>query len=157
MNIVTTASPDLEAGAEIETLPVGKSALIPMLQRYQQEHGYISQECVRQIAETLSLSENHIYSVASFYSQFRFRPPGRHLLRICLGTACHVQGGKLLSRQVQDKLDVLPGDQTPDGRFDFEEVACLGCCAQAPVVEIDGAIFARMSLERLLKNLEAYE
>jgi NADH-quinone oxidoreductase subunit E len=157
MNIVTTASPGLEDESEIGTYPVEKRALIPMLQRFQHEHGYISPECVRQIAQALNLSENHIYSVASFYSQFRFRPPGRHLLRVCLGTACHVQGGKLLSRQVQEELGVLPGDLTPDGRFDYEEVACLGCCAQAPVVEIDGTIFARISLERLLKTLEAYE
>lgn len=131
--------------------------LIPMLQQYQKEYGYISEECVRKISEKLKISENHIYGVASFYSQFRFVRPGRYSVRVCLGTACHVQGGSLLANEIKDTLGIQSGETTEDYRFDYEEVACLGCCAQASVVEIDGKIHAKMTPEKLRKILKTYE
>jgi len=131
--------------------------LIPMLQQHQKEHGYISEECVRYISEKLKISENHIYGVASFYSQFRFVQPGRHSVRVCLGTACHVQGGTLLANEISDTFGIQSGESTKDNRFDYEEVSCLGCCAQASVVEIDGKIFGKMTPDKLRKNLKTYE
>lgn len=128
--------------------------LIPVLQRIQQLEGYIAEQSVRQIAHLLKISENHIYGVASFYSQFRFQKPGRHHLKVCLGTACHVQGGVQLAQEVEKQLNLRSGETTPDGAIDYEEVACLGCCAQAAVVEIDGAIFAKMTTDRLVKKLK---
>lgn len=127
--------------------------LIPLLQRIQQLEGYISEQSVRQIARLLKISENHIYGVASFYSQFRFQKPGKHHLKVCLGTACHVQGGAQLAQEVEKQLHIHSGETTPDGAIDYEEVACLGCCAQAAVVEIDGAIYAKMTTDRLIKKL----
>lgn len=127
--------------------------LIPLLQRIQQTEGYISEQSVRQISHFLKISENHIYGVASFYSQFRFQKAGKHHLKVCLGTACHVQGGKQLAQEVQKQLHLRSGETTPDGAIDYEEVACLGCCAQAAVVEIDGAIYAKMTTDRLMKKL----
>lgn len=149
----------IENTCQISTaLPVGEIGdLIPLLQKFQKEKGYISEECVHRIATDLNISENHIYGVASFYSQFRFHHPGRHSVRVCLGTACHVQGGKQLSREIQEHLGIQPGETTADDRFDYEEVACLGCCAQASVVEIDNRIFAKMSPDRLQKTLDEYE
>jgi NADH-quinone oxidoreductase subunit E len=94
--------------------------------------------------------------VASFYSQFKFEKPGRNRIRVCLGTACHVQGGEQLSLETQNTLNILPGQTTPDQTFDFQEVACLGCCALAPVVEINGKIHARMAPEPLRKALQEY-
>ncbi len=131
--------------------------LISLLQVLQQRFGYISQENVRQIARFLRVSENHIYGVASFYSQFRFQKPGEHRIRVCQGTACHVQGADQLSQEAKKVLGVGPGETTPDGYFDFHEVACLGCCAQASVVEIDGRIHAKMSPDHLRKLLKDYE
>lgn len=131
--------------------------LIPLLQKCQKQFGYISETSVRQIAEYLNISENHIYGVASFYSQFRFKKPGKNSIRVCMGTACHVQGGKQLSDEVKSNLGILPGETTPDGRFDYEEVACLGCCAQASVVEINGKIFGKMTTDQLTKLLQDYE
>ena len=119
--------------------------LIPLLQAIQKRDGYISPEAVGQIASFLKLSENTIYGVVSFYSQFRTRPPGKNLVRVCLGTACHVQGGNPLSAEIEKNLGIHAGETTPDGRFDFQEVACLGCCAQAPVVEINGKIYGKMT------------
>ena len=131
--------------------------LIPILQQYQKTYGYISQENVRQIANFLKVSEAHIFGVASFYTQFRFAKPGDNLIRICLGTACHVQGGEQLSDEIQNILGVAPGEVTPDGRFEFQQVACLGCCAQAPLVEINGKIFGKMTPDKLRKVLKEHE
>lgn len=130
--------------------------LIPLLQRIQQLEGYISEQSVRQIARLLKISENHIYGVASFYSQFRFQKPGKHHLKVCLGTACHVQGGAQLAQEVKKHLQIRSGETTRDGAIDYEEVACLGCCAQAAVVEIDGTIYAKMTSDRLLKKLKEF-
>lgn len=134
-------------------IPYERSSLIPLLQRIQQSEGYISAESVREIARLLKISENHIYGVASFYSQFRFHQPGRNKLKVCLGTACHVQGGELLAKEVEKQLGIQSGETTPDGNIEYEEVACLGCCAQAAVVEINGLIYARMTSEKLAKKI----
>ena len=131
--------------------------LIPLLQSFQKKYGYLSEESVRQIAGFLKVSEAHIYGVASFYSQFRFEKPGEISVRVCLGTACHVLGGQQLSQEIQNILGIGPGETTPDQRFDYEEVACLGCCAQAPVVEINGKIYGKMTPDELHKVLKKYE
>jgi NADH-quinone oxidoreductase subunit E len=128
--------------------------LIPILQYCQGQRGYISRTAVQQIADFLSVSEALIYGVASFYTQFRFEKPGEHQVRICLGTACHVQGGKLLSEEIQKLIGIEPGETSEDGKYEFHEVACLGCCAQAPVVEIDGRIHGKVTRKKLNKALE---
>jgi NADH-quinone oxidoreductase subunit E len=128
--------------------------LIPILQYSQGQQGYISRAVVRQISEYLGVSEAHVYGVASFYTQFRFEKPGDHQVRICLGTACHVQGGKILSEEIQSAIGIEPGQISQDGRFEFHEVACLGCCAQAPVVELDGKIYGKVTRKKLNKVIE---
>ena len=133
-----------------------ESDLIPLLQRVQGRKGYISSEAIEEISRFLRISENQIYGVASFYSQFRFTPPGRHHIRVCLGTACHVRGGGVLVDALQRTLDVAPGQTTADRRFDLERVACLGCCALAPVMQVDGDIYSRMTVIRLAEILERY-
>ena len=128
--------------------------LITLLQVLQHQEGYLSKEGIRQIARFLKMSENHIYGVASFYSQFRFKKPGEHTIRVCQGTACHVQGGDQLSQETKKVLGVGPGETTADGRFDFQEVACLGCCALASVIEVDGRVHGKMTPETLRKVLK---
>lgn len=140
-----------------KTYSGGQDNLIPLLQHFQKQSGYISQECVGEIARFLRVSENHIYGVASFYSQFTFHKPGKNHVRVCLGTACHVQGGQQLADEVKDRLGIRSGQVSPDGKFDYQEVACLGCCAQAAVVEINGTIYARMTTTKLAKKLAEYE
>jgi len=131
--------------------------LIPILQYCQSQNGYISRETVRQIADYLNIAEAHVYGVASFYTQFRFEKPGDHQIRICLGTACHVQGGEILSEEIQKITGIRPGEISQDNKFEFHEVACLGCCAQAPVVEVDGRIYGKVTRKKLQKVLMAYE
>ena len=131
--------------------------LIPILQLSQLKFGYVSDEAVARIARFLKISENQVFGVASFYAQFRFTPPGRHSIKVCLGTACHVRGGQVLSEAVKRELDVQPGQTTWDLRFDFQRVACLGCCALAPVIQVDRNIYSRVNVIRLKKILGKYE
>ena len=131
--------------------------IIPLLQKVQEMSGYISEEAVKRISRFLRISENQIYGVASFYSQFRFTEPGRNSIKICQGTACHVRGGRTLRELVEKELGISPGQTTGDKRFDFQRVACLGCCALAPVVQINDDIYSRMTTMRLKKVLDKYE
>jgi NADH:ubiquinone oxidoreductase subunit E len=131
--------------------------LIPLLQRFQQEFGYLSQDHLDKISQYLKISINQIYGVASFYSQFRLSAPGRNSLRVCVGTACHVQGGSALADTVQRELGIVPGQTTEDGRFDYQEVACLGCCAQSAVVQINDEIYGKMTANQLKQKLSEYE
>jgi NADH-quinone oxidoreductase subunit E len=147
-----------EAYVEVFSGLRGKEGdLIPVLQKSQAKFGYISDEAVARIARFLRVSENQVFGVASFYAQFRFTPPGRHSIKVCLGTACHVRGGHILSDAVKRELNVLPGQTTRDRRFDFQRVACLGCCALAPVVQVDRDVYSRMTVIRLQKVLGRYE
>lgn len=134
-----------------------KSNLIQILQAVQGKDDYLSPEAVGMISEHLRVSRSYIYGVATFYSQFKFNPLGRHSIRICLGTACHVQGGDFLLNALQSEIDITPGETTEDGKFDLERVACLGCCALAPVVMIDNTIHSRMSVIKLKEMLDRYE
>lgn len=131
--------------------------LIPILQGIQGRLGYISEEAVKNVARFLKVSENEIFGVASFYSQFRFVPPGRNSIRVCLGTACHVRGGQILTQALERELGITSGQTTEDKRFDLQRVACLGCCALAPVVAINNDIYSRMSVNRLRVTLSEYE
>lgn len=131
--------------------------LIPLLQRIQGRFGFVSEQSTRMISRFLRISESQVFGVASFYSQFRFIEPGRHTIRVCLGTACHVRGASGLAGTVQKRLGVALGETTPDKRFDLQRVACLGCCALAPVVQVDGDIHSRMTSLRLNRVLEEYD
>jgi len=126
-----------------------RADLIPVLQKIQNTYGYLPKDAIRKVSRRLKISENEIFGVATFYAQFRFTPPGQHHIRVCLGTACHVKGGERMIDVLKRRLDVGPGETTADGRFDLERVACLGCCALAPVVAFDEKIFAQMSVLKL--------
>ena len=130
--------------------------LIPLLQSIQAADGYISEDATARVARFLRVSENVVFGVASFYSQFRFHAPGRHSIKVCLGTACHVRGGDILSRTLERDLEISAGETTPDRRFDLQRVACLGCCALAPVVQVGSDIYSQVTVIRLREILEAY-
>ena len=138
-------------------IPKEKENLIPVLQSVQKKEGYISPESVKRISNYFRISRSSIYGIATFYSQFRFNPPGRHSIKICLGTACHVQGGDFILKALQSEIGISPGETTDDMRFDLGRVACLGCCALAPVVMIDNKIHSRMSVIKLKELLNKYE
>jgi NADH-quinone oxidoreductase subunit E len=135
----------------------GRDALIPILQDVQGELGYISPESVTSVSRYLRISENEIFGVSSFYAQFRFTAPGRHSVKVCLGTACHVRGGSTLLSSVESSLGIACGETTPDRRYDLERVACLGCCALSPVVQIDSRIYSKITVNKLAELLKYYE
>jgi NADH-quinone oxidoreductase subunit E len=134
-----------------------RDALIPILQDVQKELGYISPESVAAISRYLRISENEIFGVSSFYAQFRFSAPGRHSVKVCLGTACHVRGGSTLLDCIENGLGIACGGTTPDRRYDLDRVACLGCCALSPVVQVDGKIFSKITVNKLTELLKYYE
>lgn len=128
--------------------------LIPVLQRAQNLDGYLRPVVIRSISRWLRISENEIFGVATFFAQFRFHPPGRHHLKVCLGTACHVKGGEQILITARQRLGVDVGGTTADGEYDLERVACLGCCALAPVVAFDQKIHSQMSVLKVQRILD---
>jgi NADH-quinone oxidoreductase subunit E len=134
-----------------------RSDLVPALQRTQAAFGYLPPDALRRIARRLKLSESEVFGVATFYAQFRFTPPGRHRLRVCLGTACHVKGGMPMMQTLERRLGVHPGETTEDREYDLERVACLGCCALAPVFTIDEKVYGQMSVLKLQEMMDARE
>ena len=131
--------------------------LIPLLQKIQAENGYISEQHTRLVSRFLRISEGRVYGVASFFAEFRFTEPGRSSIRVCSGTACHVAGGRVLDHAVQRELAISDGQTTEDRRFDYKRVACLGCCALAPVVQINDDIHGRVDAVDLKKILDTYD
>ena len=118
-----------------------KGALISILQEVQKKYGYLPREAISALADELKISENEIYGVATFYAQFRFNKPGKYQIRICQGTACHVRGGKRIMREIERELGISHGETTDDGLFSLERVACMGCCALAPVFVINDTVY----------------
>ena len=136
--------------------PANRGSLIPILQDVQEKFGYLSEEAVEELERLMGISANEIYGVATFYTQFRFSPPGQHTIRSCQGTACHVRGGRQLLQELQQHLGIKSGQTTEDGKFDLERVACLGCCALAPVVSVDGKVHAQITTKKIPSILSQY-
>ncbi|HIJ74468.1 MAG TPA: NAD(P)H-dependent oxidoreductase subunit E, partial [Candidatus Hydrogenedentes bacterium] len=120
----------------IEKYSTKKGALIPLLQDVQGVYGYVPKEAVDLIAKKLAIFPVEVYGILTFYTQFYLTPRGKHTIRVCQGTACHVMGGKEIIDYLADTLHVREGGTTEDGVFSLERVACLGCCGMAPVVAI---------------------
>jgi NADH-quinone oxidoreductase subunit E len=134
-----------------------KENLIPILQKIQSSKGYISHESVRVVSRKLRISENEIHGVVSFYAQFRFTPPGEHSIHVCMGTACHVRGGEQILNSLEYRLGIKAGETTSDMKYDLTRVACLGCCALAPVVKIEDKIHIQMSVLKTRRLLDEYD
>lgn len=134
-----------------------ESDLIPLLLRIQEKDGYISKDAVAKLSKFLKFSENQIYGVASFYSKFRFTEPGKNTVKICMGTACHVHGGKFSCEAFEWQFGVEIGQKTEDNKFDLQQVNCMGCCSLAPVIQINEDIYGRTMVTGLKEILKQYE
>lgn len=141
----------------VQDYPREEGSLIPLLQKAQTLYRFINPEMVAVIADYLNLTESQVYGVASFYSQFRFTQPGKHSISVCLGTACHVSGGGTLLEAFERELEIKPGQCTKDKKFDLNRVACLGCCALAPVVKVDSDIYSNVNVIKLKDMWNSYE
>ena len=148
----TSVDPETQPGdiaASLRDFGKERRNLIPMLQRIQQEHAYLPPEAIRLVAEHLGLAASEVYGVATFYNQFRFHPPGRHPIKVCLGTACHVRGGDIILENFERKLGIREGETTADREFSIERVACVGCCALAPVAVVGETVQGHMAPSRV--------
>ena len=133
-----------------------RSNLIPILQEVQQEFGYLPPEAIQGIADFLRLSNSTVYSVSTFYTQFKFTPSGKKIVRVCRGTACHVRGGARILRDIERRLGIKPGETTADREHSLETVACIGACALAPVMTINDEVYGRMTATDAGKALDNY-
>jgi NADH-quinone oxidoreductase subunit E len=137
-----------------------RKSLLPLLKKVQETEGYLSRETVRLISRKLRVTENEIYGVATFYPQFRFQPPGKHHIQVCLGNACHIGGAPNFMEAMRIEKNLGHGETTPDRKFSLEGVGCLGCCAMAPVIVVDNEIHGRMNrvtFMRLVESLDSPE
>jgi NADH-quinone oxidoreductase subunit E len=128
---------------------VSSNDLNPLLQEIQSAYGYLPPDVLMELSRRTGIPASQIYGVATFYEQFHLEPRGRHTIRCCRGTACHVKGGSGMIRAVQRALGVEEGETTEDMLFTFETVACLGACALAPVMVIDGVYYGKMTAQRV--------
>ncbi len=130
-----------------------RSSLIPVLQCIQGQAGYLSSEAMAAVAVYLGLAESTVYSVASFFTQFKFKPSGRNIIKVCRGTACHVGGGERILCELERRLEIKPGETTPDLEYTLDTVACIGACALAPVVLLNEEIHGKTSTGKILDVL----
>ena len=140
--------PVLEKYAEAE------GSLITILQQAQDIYGYLSMELISHIAKVANLKPAKVYGVATFYTQFRLKPVGKHHILLCQGTACHVVGSKKIEDAIAEAIGVGEGETTADGLFTYSNVACLGCCSLAPAMMIDGVTYGSLTPETTKNIIE---
>ena len=119
--------------------------LIPILQDIQEKLRYLPLEAIMKVAQFLEITPSAVYGVVTFYNQFRLIPPGKHRVKVCLGTACHMKNGELILEAWERELGIEVGGVTDDREFDLERVACVGCCAMAPVAVIDETVYGQVT------------
>jgi NADH-quinone oxidoreductase subunit E len=134
-----------------------KKNLIPLLQEVQTRLGYLPRKALQEVADFLKMSDVEVWGVATFYNQFRFVPLGKYHTIVCMGTACHLAGGRLILEALERELNVKVGETGEDGKFSLERVACIGCCMLAPVVVIKDKIHPKMTPFKVEEALIPYK
>ena len=134
-----------------------KENLIMILQAIQRRYNYLPQTALTYLSAKLDIPFSKIYGVATFYSTFSLEPRGRHIISICLGTACHVRGAERIRERIQETLCIADGQTTPDMRFTLESVRCIGCCSLGPVIKVDEDMHARIPTDKVVQVLNSYE
>jgi len=130
-----------------------KSEAIPILQHVQQAFGYLPRLSMERIAQFVKVPECTLFGVATFYAQFKLTPTGKNLVRVCRGTACHVKGGSSILKEVEKRLGIKPGQNTPDMEYALETVACIGACALAPTMTINNEVHGEMTAKKVAEFL----
>ncbi|MBE9483288.1 MAG: NADH-quinone oxidoreductase subunit NuoE [Bacteroidetes bacterium] len=158
---------DEQAAADVELLnPLiekyknKKGNLIPLLQGAQDIFGYIPRVAFDKLAMETGIPLSEMYGVATFYAQFRLKPVGKHIVKVCHGTACHVQNAKAISTSLKEALKIEDGGTTEDGLFTLESVACLGCCSLAPVMMVAGETYGKLTgaqAVKIVRNIRTSE
>lgn len=133
-----------------------KKSLMPILQGIQEKNGYLSFDVLETLSEELDMSLEEIYSVASFYSQFKFNPNSKYKISVCLGTVCYVKGSNEILEEVKSVLGINEGEITSDGLFSIENTRCLGCCSLAPVMMINDKVYSQVKKEEIKNIIDSY-
>jgi bidirectional [NiFe] hydrogenase diaphorase subunit len=131
-----------------------RNALLEILQKAQELYGYLDLDVMMHISEELRLPPSHVYGATTFYNFFRLQEPGQHIITPCLGTACYVKGVDDIVLAIENEYDVKRGESTPDGRLSLFVTRCIGACAQAPNVVVDGQVMGKVKKEDVLKRIE---
>jgi len=131
--------------------------VIGLLQDIHEAYGYLPEETLQQVSDEIEVPLSTLYSLATFYSSFRLEPMGEHHIRTCVGTACHVKGAPFVVETIERELGIKAGETTPDGKFTFDTVNCLGACALAPLVVIDDEYHGKMDQNKIKKLLDSYK
>ncbi len=156
MSGFSSSAMQMEADDRERSAAFLKGKIIPLLQELQEKFGFISEEQVDEVAVATGVSASTVYGVVTFYSQFRLQPPGKHMIRVCEGTACHVLGAKNVLDALKMNLSIDVDETTPDRLFSLESVRCLGCCSLAPAIVIDNETYGRVTPGKINKILDAY-
>lgn len=148
-DIISTETVDLsKLEPVLEEYSGTPGSLITILQKAQDKYGYLPLEVMRHIAKKTGVKPASVYGVATFYTQFRLKPVGKHVILLCQGTACHVNGSDSVLLALGEELNIKKGETTADGIFTLETVACLGCCSLAPVMMIDGETYGKLTPDK---------
>lgn len=146
-----------KVAAIVDSYRRDRSQLVSMLQDIQAEFRYLPKDALVELSEELKVPLSQVYAVATFFRAFSLKPRGRHLINVCLGTACHVRGGRKVLEQLERSLKVERGETTPDSRFTLETVNCMGACALGPIVKIGDEYFGEMRADKVDSLLSKYE
>lgn len=142
-----------EVGRILADKERNRGVLIHVLHQIQEDNGYLPEDMLRRLSKNLNISLSEIYSVASFYKMFHFKPRGKKVVKVCLGTACYVRGSKKLLTSLEDKFNVKSGETTEDLAMTLETVGCVGCCGLAPVATINEDVIGEITGSRKLEGL----
>jgi len=136
--------------------PRSEANLITILHKAQELYGYLSREAMDAVVDTMGIPAAHIWGVATFYHYFKLKAPGKHIISICLGTACYIKGAGEILEKLRDELKTDIGGTSPDGLFSLEEARCLGACGLAPVIMVDGKIYGSLTTKRVSEIINGF-
>ncbi|KPK71947.1 hypothetical protein AMJ87_06140 [candidate division WOR_3 bacterium SM23_60] len=133
-----------------------KSSIIQILQEIQEEYRYLPEHVLNEVSRKLRIPLSTVYSIATFYTAFSLTPRGKHLCTVCMGTACHVRGAPTVLSQIEERLKTKAGSTSADKMFSLETVNCLGACALAPIVVIDGQYYGQTTVDKVNRLIDPY-
>jgi NADH-quinone oxidoreductase subunit E len=145
-----------KVGAILKKYGKDKSQMVSILQDIQAEYHYLPRQVLDKLAKKMDLPQSQVFSLATFFRAFSLEPRGKHLINVCLGTACHVRGGELILESLERQLATNRGGTTKDMKFTLESVNCMGCCATGPVVKIDEEYYGHMTNDKVEPMLKKY-
>ena len=159
MNLDTISVDEIlgKVGGLLDDHQKSRGVLIQSLHKIQEEEGYLPEETLKGLSEKFHVPLAEVYSVASFYSQYHFTPRGKKIVRVCMGTACHVRGASMIVEAMENHFNIKEGETTPDLKLTLETVGCIGCCGLAPVATVNEEISGEIGPEQLkglIKEIE---